>query len=250
MLTPEPRPRTRDRHSAQRSSPRSPRSDRKAVANEPAAAFTPARPPADADARLPDFAALAAPTTGAVVDRAQPHANRADAVLATLPAAEFSELKVEQTLQLLRSDELLRRFDDLKHQMQDLGEEQRRVMASSIAITSGLSIGYVVWLVRGGVLVSSMLSALPAWQMIDPMPVLAAAGAVKRRLRGGAGAAEGRWRARCRGAVRRAGSPRPGRRTPPASGPARQPRKQYTMKFPIRCGACRAASTWRSGWPR
>ena len=160
------------------------------MANEPAIAFTPSRQTADADARLPEFTALAAPTTGAVVNRTQPPSNRADAVLATLPAAVFSELKVDQTLQLLRSEELLRRFDDLKHQMKDLGEEQRRVMASSLAITSGLSIGYVVWLVRGGVLVSSMLSALPAWQLIDPMPVLAAAGAVKKRMRGGAGAAK------------------------------------------------------------
>ncbi len=102
------------------------------------------------------------------------------------PAA-FSELSISDALQLLRNDELLRRFDDLKHQMKDLGQDQRNLMASSLAITSGLSIGYVVWLVRGGVLVSSMLSALPAWQMIDPMPVLAAAGAVKKRLRG-------RWR--------------------------------------------------------
>ena len=38
-----------------------------------------------------------------------------------------------------------------------------------------MSIGYVVWLVRGGILMSSMLSALPAWQMIDPLPILAAA---------------------------------------------------------------------------
>ena len=50
-------------------------------------------------------------------------------------------------------------------------------------MTSGVSIGYVVWLVRGGVLMSSMMSALPAWQMVDPMPVLAAARAAKGRLR-------------------------------------------------------------------
>jgi len=30
----------------------------------------------------------------------------------------------------------------------------------------------VIWLIRGGALVGSMLSAMPAWQMIDPLPVL------------------------------------------------------------------------------
>ena len=45
-------------------------------------------------------------------------------------------------------------------------------VGSAVATTTGLSIGYVVWLIRGGVLVSSLLSAMPAWQVIDPLPVL------------------------------------------------------------------------------
>ncbi|MEO8278350.1 MAG: putative Ig domain-containing protein [Ideonella sp.] len=113
-----------------------------------------------------------------LVEPARP-ASRDDAVLATLPSLQFSNLTLNQAAQWLQSDEMLRKFDDLKHQMQDLGEQQQQIVASSLAISSGLSIGYVVWLVRGGVLVSSMLSALPAWQMIDPMPVLAAAGAAR-----------------------------------------------------------------------
>jgi hypothetical protein len=36
----------------------------------------------------------------------------------------------------------------------------------------GLSVGYVLWLVRGGILASSMLAALPTWQMLDPLPML------------------------------------------------------------------------------
>ena len=55
------------------------------------------------------------------------------------------------------------------------GDIHRRVTESGVVLSAGLSIGYVIWLVRGGVLVSSMLSALPAWQMIDPLPVLTAA---------------------------------------------------------------------------
>jgi hypothetical protein len=35
-----------------------------------------------------------------------------------------------------------------------------------------LSVGYVVWLLRGGALLSTFLSSLPAWRFIDPLPVL------------------------------------------------------------------------------
>ncbi|MCI4430411.1 MAG: cadherin domain-containing protein [Burkholderiales bacterium] len=40
-------------------------------------------------------------------------------------------------------------------------------------LVSGLSIGYVLWLARGGVLMASLMSALPAWTSVDPLPVLA-----------------------------------------------------------------------------
>ena len=38
---------------------------------------------------------------------------------------------------------------------------------------AGLSVGYVVWLARGGMLLASLLSSMPAWRAIDPLPVLA-----------------------------------------------------------------------------
>jgi hypothetical protein len=38
--------------------------------------------------------------------------------------------------------------------------------------TAGLSVGYVMWTIRGGYLVASMLSSLPAWALIDPLPIL------------------------------------------------------------------------------
>jgi hypothetical protein len=37
----------------------------------------------------------------------------------------------------------------------------------------GLSVGYVIWLTRGGLLLASLLSSLPAWRLIDPIAVLA-----------------------------------------------------------------------------
>lgn len=83
------------------------------------------------------------------------------------------------------ADELRRNLETLQQQLKEQGLERREVIASSIALTTGLSVGYVIWLVRGGALLGSMLSAMPAWAMIDPMPVLARA-----RSQAGQGAAD------------------------------------------------------------
>ena len=37
---------------------------------------------------------------------------------------------------------------------------------------AGLTIGYVAWLIRGGVLLTSLLTSMPAWRLLDPMPIL------------------------------------------------------------------------------
>ena len=47
------------------------------------------------------------------------------------------------------------------------------MVSSTIAVSSGLSVGYVLWLTRGGLLIASLVSSLPAWRLIDPIPVLA-----------------------------------------------------------------------------
>jgi hypothetical protein len=48
----------------------------------------------------------------------------------------------------------------------------RVVAASTTAVGASLSIIYGVWLLRGGVLLTSLLTSLPAWRSIDPTPVL------------------------------------------------------------------------------
>jgi hypothetical protein len=35
-----------------------------------------------------------------------------------------------------------------------------------------MTLAYLLWLIRGGALVASALSALPAWRILDPLPVL------------------------------------------------------------------------------
>lgn len=56
-----------------------------------------------------------------------------------------------------------------------------REVSSSIGVSTGLSIGYVVWLLRSGVLLTALLSSVPAWQFVNPLLVLDAAGKKKRQ---------------------------------------------------------------------
>jgi len=74
----------------------------------------------------------------------------------------------------------VRAFDFLENTLDGLKEEaedeialNRVVASSAIAVTTGLSVGYVAWLLRSGVLLSSLLSSMPAWRILDPLPVLA-----------------------------------------------------------------------------
>jgi hypothetical protein len=39
-------------------------------------------------------------------------------------------------------------------------------------VSGGLAVGYVLWLIRGGYLLSSLLSSMPAWRLVDPLPIL------------------------------------------------------------------------------
>ena len=49
------------------------------------------------------------------------------------------------------------------------------VVGSTAVVTTSLSVGYVIWILRGGSLLTafmSALSALPAWQAFDTLPIL------------------------------------------------------------------------------
>ncbi|MGH8626866.1 MAG: hypothetical protein ACREYC_16945 [Gammaproteobacteria bacterium] len=86
--------------------------------------------------------------------------NAAAASAADVQDAEdpYSTLKANRFL-----EELNRLRDDMNHQLS----------LETVALSLGLSVGYAIWLVRGGVLLSSLLSSLPAWRWLDPLPVLA-----------------------------------------------------------------------------
>ena len=46
------------------------------------------------------------------------------------------------------------------------------VVGTTTAVTGGLTVGYVIWLIRGGSLLATMVSVMPTWMSFDPLPVM------------------------------------------------------------------------------
>jgi hypothetical protein len=80
---------------------------------------------------------------------------------ALLPAAQLPPLPAESLGDVARLRELARA---------ESGQDP--VVLSTLAVSSGVSVGYLLWLTRGGLLLASVVSSLPAWNVLDPIPVL------------------------------------------------------------------------------
>ena len=49
---------------------------------------------------------------------------------------------------------------------------EKIVVGTTTAVTEGLTVGYVIWLIRGGSLLATMVSIVPSWMPFDPLPVM------------------------------------------------------------------------------
>ena len=64
-------------------------------------------------------------------------------------------------------------LDGVRKDINALAAMQGTIVGSTAIASTGFTIGYVAWLTRGGLLLASMLSSLPAWRSVDPLPILA-----------------------------------------------------------------------------
>ncbi|HET8749070.1 MAG TPA: hypothetical protein VFM98_25985, partial [Ramlibacter sp.] len=83
-----------------------------------------------------------------------------------------SGLTMEQFQQTLRSGVFLEELNRLRNELRQEFDLEKSMSVSVAGLSLGVSVAYVLWLVRGGVLLGSYLSALPAWRLLDPLPVL------------------------------------------------------------------------------
>ena len=67
---------------------------------------------------------------------------------------------------------LWEKLDMLEEHIQSDPTTQTLIVGSAAAGSTALSVGYVLWTIRGGYLAASLMSSLPAWQMVDPLPIL------------------------------------------------------------------------------
>ncbi len=70
------------------------------------------------------------------------------------------------------TDVAIQELNRIREEMQASSNTAHAVVVSSAMISTGLSVGYILWLIRGGVLLSSVMTSMPAWRFIDPLPVL------------------------------------------------------------------------------
>jgi CSLREA domain-containing protein len=86
---------------------------------------------------------------------------------------EAAAARAVQAIAALAAPEFRGELDRLREEQAQEATVTARVAGSVMVVTSGLSVGYVLWLLRGGVLLASLLTSLPAWRLVDPLPVLA-----------------------------------------------------------------------------
>ena len=89
--------------------------------------------------------------------------------------APIAESEISRSMREARLEQV---FSQLRDTVNDESRSTRQEVAVAIATGTSLTIGYVAWLIRGGVLVSSLLTSMPAWRLLDPLPIL---GNVKSR---------------------------------------------------------------------
>ncbi len=88
---------------------------------------------------------------------------------------DISTFKKQMQSLLQKTSGFLKGLDEARDALSNTMATEKTYVASSIAVSSGLSIGYVIWLLRSGVLLTALLSSVPAWQFVNPLLVLPSA---------------------------------------------------------------------------
>lgn len=67
---------------------------------------------------------------------------------------------------------LWQKLDSMERDLSSQGDVGHYAVGVATVASAALSAGYALWAVRGSMLLGSLLSSLPTWAMIDPLPVL------------------------------------------------------------------------------
>ncbi len=63
-------------------------------------------------------------------------------------------------------------LDELAEAIKGDSSIHRLAFGSAVGITTGLTVGYVLWTVRAGYVLTTLIAQVPAWRVVDPLPIL------------------------------------------------------------------------------
>src|SRR5205823_8987494 len=81
------------------------------------------------------------------------------------PAAPVAFISNPQSVMTQKLDELHKQVTSEAHTI-------RLVAGSATVVSLGLSVLYILWTIRAGYLLASLLSSMPAWSFVDPLSIL------------------------------------------------------------------------------
>jgi hypothetical protein len=93
-------------------------------------------------------------------------------------------LSIDELRANLNDSGFTRDLDRIQKDLASQSSLEQAVAGAAFVSSTSLAVGYVMWLFRGGALLSGFLSSMAAWQLADPLPVLAHALARKKDERG------------------------------------------------------------------
>ena len=73
---------------------------------------------------------------------------------------------------LAKTSQLWRDLDEFQETLASDFQFSTVTIGSVGMVVSGFTVGYVLWVVRSGLLLSSVVASLPAWTMFDPMVIV------------------------------------------------------------------------------
>ncbi len=65
-----------------------------------------------------------------------------------------------------------RSLEDNRQQMLDEARLPEVLLGGSAVLATTITAGYLIWLIKGGQIVAAVMANLPAWRLIDPLPIL------------------------------------------------------------------------------
>ncbi len=87
-------------------------------------------------------------------------------------SVQSGENVAEIPVQVFDTSTLWKQLDGTQEDLENGDFVLKLLAGSSLLVSSGVTAGYVLWMVRGSYLFALLSSSLPTWAMMDPLPVL------------------------------------------------------------------------------